>query len=114
MTVRMTWNGEQAKKARRAGTARGLGMAAEHVLAKSREVVPIEEATLSRSGTASVDPADEVAAVSYDTPYAARQHEELTWRHDPGRTAKYLERPLGQTRPDQERLIAQGIRDALS
>lgn len=113
MSMNMSWHGDQAKAARRQGTARGLGMAAEHVLAKSREVVPLEEATLSRSGTASVDEAGEVAAVSFDTPYAARQHEELTWRHAPGRTAKYLERPLGETRPDQARLIARGIQDEL-
>lgn len=113
MTVSMSWNGAAAKNARKAGTARGLYNSAEHVLAKSREVVPIEEATLSRSGAASVDPDDEVAAVSYDTPYAARQHEELTWRHDPGRTAKYLERPHAQTWPQQQALIAQAVREEL-
>lgn len=113
MSFSMSWNGDAAKAARRTGTVRGLRNAAEHVLAKSREVVPIEEATLSRSGTTSVDDAGEVAAVSYDTPYAARQHEELTWRHAPGRTAKYLERPHAQTQDDQRRLIARGIQDEL-
>ena len=32
--------------------------------------------------------------ISYDTPYAVRQHEDMSYRHDPGRTAKYLEGPL--------------------
>jgi hypothetical protein len=32
--------------------------------------------------------------VSFDTPYATRQHEELEWQHEPGRQAKYLETPL--------------------
>jgi hypothetical protein len=27
-------------------------------------------------------------------PYAFRQHEDLTYRHKPGQTAKYLERPI--------------------
>lgn len=109
----MIWRGQQAKDAAKRGAGRGLYNAAEHVLARSREVVPIEEATLSRSGTASVDEDARVSAVSYDTPYAARQHEELTWRHDPGRTAKYLERPHAQTWPQQQALIAQAVREEL-
>lgn len=113
MSMNVSWFGNQAKAALRRGTARGLGNAAEHVLAKSREVVPLEDATLARSGTASVDEAGQVAAVSYDTPYAARQHEELSWRHAPGRTAKYLERPLGETRNEQQALIARAVREEL-
>ena len=35
-----------------------------------------------------------MAAVSYDTPYAIRQHEDLSYKHDAGRKAKYLEDPL--------------------
>ena len=35
-----------------------------------------------------------VASVTYDTPYAARVHENLTARHSPGRKAKFLEGPL--------------------
>ncbi len=34
--------------------------------------------------------------MSYDTPYAIRQHEELDYRHAEGRIAKYLELPLQQ------------------
>jgi hypothetical protein len=79
-----------------AAAERAVLLGGEHVLGESSKVVPIEEATLSRSGKATAETQGDVAvaAVSYDTPYAARQHEELDYRHDEGRTAKYLETPL--------------------
>lgn len=85
--------GIEAAIARAAERAVLLG--AEHVLGESDKVVPIEEGTLSRSGAASAETQGRTAvgAVSYATPYAVRQHEELDYRHDAGRTAKYLERP---------------------
>ena len=75
---------------------KAVGLAAEHVLGESTKVVPIEEGTLSRSGRTDTerDGATVVAAVSYGTPDAVRQHEDMSYRHDPGRTAKYLEGPL--------------------
>ncbi|MFE6408150.1 hypothetical protein ACFVOR_14590 [Streptomyces sp. NPDC057837] len=111
--VRLRFNGAPAARELRAAAARGLYLGAEHVLGKSNEVVPLDEAELQRSGTASVDPPSLTSMVSYDTPYAARQHEELTWRHAPGRTAKYLENSLNAARPEVAALIAAELRRAL-
>ncbi|MEV1079871.1 hypothetical protein AB0I98_16740 [Streptomyces sp. NPDC050211] len=110
---RLTFNGAPAARQMRAGAARGLLLAAEHVLGESNNVVPLDEAELQRSGTASVDPPSLTAAVSYDTPYAVRQHEELRWRHAPGRTAKYLENSLNAARPEVAALIAGEMRRAM-
>jgi hypothetical protein len=110
VTVRFTWNGEDVKKRERAGRNKGLRLAAEHLLASSQALVPIEEATLERSGVASVDASGGQAAVSYDTVYAVRQHEELTWRHDPGRQAKYLETPYVAEAEVMNGIIAAQIR----
>lgn len=93
-----------------AAEGRGLGKAAEHLLGESRKRVPIEEGTLERSGVASVDEGNLQAAVSYDTVYAARQHEETTWRHDPGRTSKYLEGPFEEEHNTMMGLVAAEIR----
>lgn len=109
----MTSNRDAALRAARAGGARGLELAAEHLLQVSRGRVPIEEATLERSGVASVDPDHLRAAVSYDTPYAVRQHEDLGLHHDSGRTAKYLEHPAAEERGTLAALIAQAIRNEL-
>lgn len=112
-TTSLNWDGEAAEEAARAGAVRGLALAAEHLLAESRAVVPKEETTLERSGVASVDAGELTAAVSYDTPYAARQHEELTWRHQPPQIAKYLEIPLGEEAETIKAKVAAEIRRAL-
>lgn len=106
-------NTSKITTAERAGAVRGLKLAAEHLLEVSRSLVPIEEGTLERSGVASVDERDLRAAVSYDTPYAVRQHEELTWRHDEGRQAKYLEDPMNGERRRMADIIAAEIRRSL-
>ncbi len=93
-----------------AGAADGLFLAAEHILAESNAHVPHEEATLERSGRTSVDRQALKASVSYSTPYAVLQHEDLTLRHDPGRTAKYLENALNSERDTARRIVAAQIR----
>lgn len=100
------WNGPEIEALLHGATAEGLTLAAEHLLQVSRTQVPLEEGTLERSGVASVDEGDLVAAVSYSTEYAVRQHEELTWRHDAGRSSKYLERPMHEEREVMLALIA--------
>lgn len=89
----------------------GLQLTAEHILAEATDLVPIEEGTLQRSGTVSIDAMGTTAAVSYDTPYAVRQHEEIDWRHDPGRRAKFLEAPMNDPAVQQgcRQILAQTI-----
>ncbi|KMS71323.1 hypothetical protein ACH49_24720 [Streptomyces leeuwenhoekii] len=109
----MSFNGAPAARELRAAAARGLFLGAEHVLGESNNVVPLDEAALQRSGTASVDPPSLTAMVSYDTPYAVVQHERLDFRHAPGRTAKYLENSLNAARPEVAALIAAELRRAM-
>ncbi|MFF0630384.1 hypothetical protein [Streptomyces sp. NPDC004296] len=111
--ARLNWTGTAATTAIRQAAARGLLLGAEHVLQASRQRVPIAEGTLERSGAASVDEQQLAAAVSYDTPYARRVHEDLNARHSPGRSAKYLESVLPQTAGDVQAIIAAQIRRAL-
>ena len=106
--------------AERDGALTGLRVAAEHLLQVSREQVPHEEGTLERSGdpderpgALSIDEGNLRAAVSYDMPYAVRQHEEITWKHDDGRKAKYLEDPMNDETAQIRALIAAQIRRAL-
>lgn len=110
---RLRFDGTAAARQMREGAARGLLLAAEHVLQLSNEVVPLDESELQRSGVASIDEPSLTAMVSYDTPYAVRQHEELQWRHAPGRTAKYLENSLNAARPEIAAIIAAQMRRAM-
>lgn len=111
MSVSFTWNGGEVADEAREGAERGIALAAEHLLGVSRQLVPLEEGTLERSGVASSDGLE--AAVSYDTVYAVRQHEELDWRHDQGRQAKYLEQPMIEERDAMAEILAAQIRRAL-
>ena len=81
------------KQSRKKGTFAAL----DHLLTVSKEQVPFDQGPLRDSGV--VDVADDGSAgtVSYDTPYAVRQHEELGYRHQCGRKAKYLEDPCNDS-----------------
>lgn len=92
---------------------RGVALAAEHILGVSNAHVPIEEDTLEKSGTVTTDPANFSAAVSYDTPYAVRQHEDMDLRHDAGRNAKYLENAFNSETVAVRQIIADTIRGDL-
>lgn len=90
----------------------GLFLASEHILQVSNLHVPIapDGGTLERSGVASHDEATLTAAVSYDTPYAVRQHEEMGYHHAPGRTAKYLENAGNSESKTVAKIIADEIK----
>jgi hypothetical protein len=92
---------------------RGAAIAAEHVLGEAIKTIPIEEGTLKRSGFTATDPKNLRAAVSFDTPYAVRVHEDMTARHDEGRTAKFLENALNSETEAVKKIIAMTIRGEL-
>lgn len=95
----MEWNGRRIWTGRGKARARvGLMRALELILAESNKIVPLDEATLERSGKVSVSEDDLKGAIYYDTPYAMRQHEELSWKHAPGRQAKFLETAMNANR----------------
>lgn len=53
------------------------------------------------------------SAVSFDTPYAARQHEEIGWNHPGGGEAKYLENAMSAAASRIQEAIAKEIGKAL-
>lgn len=109
--VNAKWYGAAVKALVARAGGEGLQDAADHLLGAAQEVVPIEEATLERSGRAEAD--SKRAVVSFDTPYAVRQHEDLSLAHDAGRTAKYLERPAMAEQDTMAKLLAKPIDRAL-
>ncbi|SDM77397.1 minor capsid protein [Streptomyces wuyuanensis] len=110
--TRMSWTGQRLWTDRgRRMASRGLQRALEHCLTVSNQRVPLDEGTLERSGRVDVDGLN--GSISYDTPYAVRQHEELTWKHLPGRQAKYLESAVNSERAVMLRLMHVSLRDWL-
>lgn len=88
--------------------AEGLRRGLEHTLAVSNSRVPLDEGTLMRTGRVDMDKLG--GSISYDTVYAARQHEELTWKHAPGRQAKYLESAMNDTSDEVLAMMAVSLR----
>ena len=105
-----TWRLPAVSQAAKQAARQGLSLAAEHLLTASQAQVPVDEGTLRGSGTVSQD--GDTATVSYSTPYACRQHEELGWHHPKGGKAKYLEDPLHEEQTIIRHIIATQIRRA--
>lgn len=116
---------------------RDVNRAGNIVLGEAQRRAPIEEGTLRGSGSLALvvdgetfDGAGALAGataaaiakvraggsptvyaeVSFNTVYAAAQHEGLDYDHPKGGEAKYLERPLGELGPRLLALIAAGQR----
>lgn len=64
------------------------------LLARSNERVPVDTGELRSSGT--VTPTDDGSIISYDTPYAVKQHEDMALNHPRGGQAKFLEATIDQ------------------
>lgn len=105
------------KTAGREGAKIGLAVALDHVLGVSNDRVPVERGMsggLESTGAATIDDGDRIrGAISYDKEYAVRQHEDLSYRHDEGRQAKYLESAFADESSKIGEFIAEGIRRSL-
>lgn len=90
------------------GAERGVRLAVEHLLTEANKSVPHDEGTLERSGEATVDGTR--GAVSYDTPYAVRQHEDMSVGHPGKGKPKWLENTLASEATTVGQIITQAIR----
>lgn len=113
MTFKANLNLGVAKAAADEGAAEGLTNATEFLLTEANLSVPHEDGDLERSGRATVDKKQQVGAVSYDTPYAVRQHEETDYSHDGKGEAKWLENTMTRERQMVAELVAQGLRSRM-
>ena len=95
----------------RAECGPALQLGTEHLLSEANKHVPHDEGTLERSGRASND--GKRGAVSYDTPYAVRQHEDMSLHHDGKGQAKWLEVTMAQERDAVAQIIATTVRKGL-
>jgi hypothetical protein len=98
------------------GALTGVQLGGEHILEVSNKRVPIEEGTLERSGkvTSEVTETGARAAISYNTPYAVRQHEEMDYHHDKGRSAKFLELAMANAGKVSLSIAAQAVRNEMT
>lgn len=115
MHVRVNIDRVKIKSAIASGGKRGTWMALDHLAAVSKEQVPLDQGPLKNS--CFVDVAEDGASgtVSYDTPYAVRQHEETGYHHQRGRKAKYLEDPANDRAVQREmiQLMQRGMSETM-
>lgn len=89
-----------------------MAVGMEFALQHANRTVPLLNSPLQQSGVASTERTGEhvMGAVSYATPYAVRQHENLTFRHAPGRRAKWLELTFAEQQDKISQLVASQVR----
>lgn len=109
---RLDWHGHRVEAMMAGAQAEGTLEAALFLLAESNDRVPLETGRLRESGQVTTDPSGK-AAVSYSDPNAVRQHEDAYYKHDPGRTRKFLEIPMLARRPEMLDRVAEPIRRRL-
>lgn len=136
------WRTKEAVKIAEEAGLKALRTGAEAILTEAIDEAPIDTGTLRRSGTVTVgglpdgeqvfeaakagnemkdafpDPVGKEKAVyiSFNTPYARRQHEEVGYNHPRGGKAKYLEDPFNRNKKKvvkyAELKIKKALRDA--
>lgn len=99
----------------RSGAHQGMSEAMLHLETEANKSVPHDEGTLERSSDTGVEdnPNGVTGSVSYDTPYAPKQHEDLALHHDGKGRAKWLELTMAEQRKVMGQIVASRIREAL-
>lgn len=100
----------------RVAMVRGVTNIGEDALGEAQRRAPVDEGTLRGSGEVEIveGPNEVTAVVSFNTVYAARQHEELDWDHPKGGQAKYLESVVKERAPRYEGILAAEARRAMA
>ena len=133
------WRIKEAVKIAEEAGLKALRTGAEAILTEAIDEAPVDTGTLRRSGTVTVGGLpDEVQVyeaaesgtemkgafpgpvgkekavyISFNTPYARRQHEELGYNHPRGGKAKYLEDPFNRNKDKVLKYAEKQVKKAL-
>lgn len=140
--MKFEWNSAKAKEIARKAGMKALRAGAEAILTQAIDEAPVDSGTMRRSGTVTVGAnapdeqvyaaahgtdgtdgvsssfpgelgSDEKVYISFSTPYAKRQHEDLSLRHPKGGKAKYLEDPVNRNSAKVYKFVELSIKKAL-
>jgi len=142
MARRSKWRIKEAVKIAEEAGLKALRTGAEAILTEAIDETPIDTGTLRRSGTVTVGALpdgeqvyeaaksgsemkdaftenigkEKAVYISFNTPYARRQHEEIDYEHPRGGKAKYLETPFKANKKKvlkyADKQIKKALRDA--
>lgn len=137
--ARNKWRIKEAVNIAEEAALKAMRTGAERIITKATNNVPIESGTLRRSATTTVGGLpdmmqvyeaakdgnemknafpqpigkEKAVYVSYNTPYARRQHEELGYEHPLGGGPKYLENSFNQLKGDIIKSAQKAVKKAL-
>lgn len=109
--MKLKWKGGDVTQATAAAAQEALFDAGQHILDTSNQLAPLDDGTLVSSGM--VTATDTSVTISYDTPYAVRQHEDTTLRHPNGRSAKFLETAITSEREAVLQFLQNRLKEVL-
>ena len=133
------WRIKEAVKIAEEAGLKALRTGAEAILTEAIDEAPVDTGTLRRSGTVTVGKLpdgekvyeaakdgnemkeafpekigkEKAVYISFNTPYARRQHEELDYEHPRGGKAKYLETPFNANKKKVIKYAERKIKEAL-
>ena len=133
------WRIKEAVKIAEEAGLKALRTGAEAILTEAIDEAPIDTGTLRRSGTVTVgglpdgaqvyeaaesgtemknafpgpEGKEKAVYISFNTPYARRQHEELGYNHPLGGKAKYLEDPFNRNKKKVLQYADKAVKKAL-
>ena len=113
MATHKKWRTKEAVKAAEEAALKALHTGGESILTEAIDETPIETGTLRRSGTVTTSKKEKAVYISFNTPYARRQHEELGYHHPRGGKAKYLEDPFNRNKKKVLQYAEKQIKKAL-
>ena len=139
MDKQSRWRIKEAVKIAEEAGLKALRTGAEAILTEAIDETPIDTGTLRRSGTVTVgglpdgaqvyeaaesgrdmkdafpgpEGKEKAVYISFNTPYARRQHEELGYNHPLGGKAKYLEDPFNRNKDKVLKYAAKQVKKAL-
>ena len=139
MAKRNRWRTKEAVKIAEEAGLKALRTGAEAILTEAIDEAPIDTGTLRRSGTVTVgglpdgaqvfeaaeagnemkdafpgqEGKEKAVYISFNTPYARRQHEELGYNHPRGGKAKYLEDPFNRNKKKVLQYAKKQVKKAL-
>lgn len=133
------WRIKEAVNIAEDAALKALRTGAEAILTEAIDETPIDTGTLRRSGTVTVgalpdgaqvyeaaesgsdmkdafpgpEGKEKAVYISFNTPYARRQHEELGYNHPLGGKAKYLEDPFNRNKDKVLKYADKQVKKAL-
>lgn len=109
----LIWRGDIAEQIARKAALNALHTGAEAILTEAIDETPILSGTLRMSGTVTDAATEGAVYISFNTPYAVKQHEDLQLSHPSGGKAKYLEDPFNQNKQKVLKLTEAEVKRAL-